>query len=287
MSWLDDLNTGFGVIGFVITVITLIKVQSVHCAQREERALLRRLYGTDSLASHLRSAARFLRQGREDDAHLLAEELVRLCGQIEGISRTLDSMSRSRGGTSGRGAQLVEKGYFVPPFLNRMVNEAQHNLDVVMYRNLQFANVDLLQALERASKRGVHIRVLGLSSVADDSVLEQASMVLPWPRADARTLRRQLADSENRIKDVVEGWSEEARLRFEYRGYTLAPNAHFVRQDRAIFQGFIGTLAPAQPERLEDRGYLELSVATEPGATLARHFDQLWVHSADTVVVGG
>ncbi|MBL1097212.1 hypothetical protein [Streptomyces coffeae] len=287
MTWLDHLNTFFGIVGFVITVVTLVKVQSVHRAQAEERTLLRRLYGTDSLARHLRSAATFLRQGNENDARALAEELVRLCGQIEGISRALDSMNRTRGGTGRQELQLVDKGYYTPAFLSRAVNDAQYKVDFLIYRNLQFTNVDLLESMELAAKRGVHIRILGLSSAAEESVLEQASLVLPWPQAPAQTLRRQLAESEERIKSIVAGWSEQARLRFEYRGYTVVPNVHFVRMDGLVRQGFIGTLSPAQPARLEDRGYVELPIRSEPGATLSRHFDQLWVRSAATTVSGG
>jgi len=285
VTWLNDLDMIVGVIGFVITIVTLVKVQSVHRTQTEERTLLRRLYGTESLASHLRSAAKFLRGG-ESDARILAEELVRLCGQIEGISRALDSMNQNRSTARQRDVQLVEKGYYTPAFLARVVNDAQHNVDFLIYRNLQFTNVDLLETMEHAAKRGVRIRILGLSSTADDSVLDQASMVLPWPQASAATLRRQLSESEDRIKSIVDGWDEQSRRRFEYRGYKITPNVHFARMDGVIRQGFLGTLSPAQPARLEDRGYMELSLSSEPGATLARHFDQLWVHGEATVVIG-
>lgn len=182
MVLLHNLSAIFGILGFVITVVTLLKVQSVRRAQREERALLRKLYGTEALATHLRSATTFLRQGREDEARVLAEELVRLCGQIEGISHALDTMTRV-GGAAQRSLLLVERGYFTPAFLRRAVDEARHNLDFLIYRNLQFANVDLLEAMEHAAKRGVRIRILALSSAADNAVLEQASLVLPWPQA--------------------------------------------------------------------------------------------------------
>ncbi|MCX5397259.1 hypothetical protein [Streptomyces sp. NBC_00102] len=286
MSWLDQTNSVLGVIGFALTIVTLVKVQSVHRAQSEERALLRRLYGTESLAGHLRSAASFLRQG-EQDARNLAEELVRMCGQIEGISRALDSMNRIRGGTpeSRSVVRLVERGYYTPPFYARVVNDAQSNADFLMYRNLQIANVDILQAMERAAKRGVHIRILAISSESTDGVLEQAAMVLPWPQVPPDTLRRQLAESEDRIRSVVAGWPTRARRNFEYRGYVIAPNMHFARMDGTVMQGFVGTLSPAQPDQLDDRGYVELPRDREPGATLSRHFEELWAQSAAHVVL--
>ncbi|MGH3902898.1 MAG: hypothetical protein ACRDTE_01670 [Pseudonocardiaceae bacterium] len=162
------------------------------------------------------------------------------------------------------------------------MDEARHNLDFLIYRNLQFANVDLLEAMEHAAKRGVRIRILALSPAADNVVLEQASLVLPWPQADTATLRRQLTESEARIRSIVDGWGRQARARFEYRGYPVTPNLHFVRVDGLLRQGFIGTLSSAQPPRLEDRPYLEVSLGSEPGITLARHYDQLWDCSAGT-----
>jgi len=136
------------------------------------------------------------------------------------------------------------------------------------------------QRQESAALRGVHVRVLGLSSQASDAVLEQASMVLPWPKADPATLRRQLQESEERIADIVAGWRPQARSRFEYRRYEIAPNVHFVRIDGLVRTGFLGTLANAQPSRLDDRGYIELPLSNEPGATLLRHFDELWQASS-------
>lgn len=88
MALLRDLSAILGIVGFLIMIVTLLKVQSVRRAQREERALLRRLYGTDSIATHLRSAAILLRRGRDSEARTFAEELTRLCGQIEGSAES-------------------------------------------------------------------------------------------------------------------------------------------------------------------------------------------------------
>jgi hypothetical protein len=141
--------------------------------------------------------------------------------------------------------------------------------------------------MERAAKRGVRIRILALSSQSGEDVLEQAALVLPRPQVPVNTLRRQLADSEERITSAVQGWDHRARRQFEYRGYTITPNMHFARSDGLIMQGFVGTLASAQPAQLTDRGYLEMPRNGEPGATLARHFEELWERSAPTHVVGG
>lgn len=284
MGWLEPLDFVIGAIGFIIAVITLARVQSVHRAQSEERALLRRLYGTDTLAGHLRSAAVLLRQG-ENESRVLAEELLRMCGQIEGIGRVLDSMDASRGASDQTSMRLVDQGYYIPTFYSRVVNDAQNSADFLMYRNLQISNVDILESMKQATMRGVRVLILALSSEADDAVLEQASMVLPWPQVPPSTLRQQLADAENRIKIVVQGWEERARRQFEYRGYTIAPNMHFARMDGLILQGFVGTLSTAQPERLSDRGYLEMPRTSEPGSTLARHFEEFWERSASHTVV--
>jgi len=284
MTWAGVNNTAavLQILGLAVSIATLARVQSVRRAQRQERSLLRRLYGTEKLSMQLRSAATYLRKDKEGDARILAEELIRICGEIEGVSRALDSAPR-RGRRSERRTRevdLVEKGYYTPAFLAEAIDMAQHSVYFLIYRNLQFTNVDLLEAMEHAALRGVHVRILGLSSQAGDAVLEQASMVLPRPKADPATLRRQLQESEERIADIVAGWRLPARSRFEYRRYDIAPNVHFVRIDGIIRTGFIGTLANAQPTRLDDRGYIELPLANEPGATLLRHFDELWQASS-------
>jgi hypothetical protein len=268
--------------GLVVSVVTLLRVQSVRRTQTEERTLLRKLYGTEKLSMQLRSAASYLRKSEEGDARILAEELVRICGEIEGVSRALDLSRRGKRVTHAtREIELVERGYYTPAFLNAAVNDAQHSVYFLIYRNLQFTNVDLLESMGHAARRGVHIRILSLSSAAHDSVLEQASLVLPWPKADPATLRRQLRECEERISGIVSGWSPQARSRFEYRGYDMAPGVHFVRVDGVIKSGFIGTVSGAQPERLDDRGYIELPLAREPGATLLRHFDEVWQTSKE------
>lgn len=285
MKWMDPVDFTIGAVGFVISIVTLIRVQSVHRAQAEERTLLRRLYGTDTLTGHLRSAAVLLRQG-ENEARVLAEELVRLCGQIEGISRVLDTMGSRRESARRDGIRFVDRGYYVPAFYSQVVDSAQNSADFLMYRNLQISNVDILEAIQRATARGVRVRVLAISSASSDAVLDQASMVLPWPQVPPDTLRRQLSDAEERVRTVVGGWDERCRRLFEYRGYIVAPNMHFARMDGTLLQGFVGTLSSAQPSQLSDRGYLTMPKTDEPGLTLARHFEELWEHSASNVVVG-
>ncbi len=274
---LDYGNSLLGVAGLLITVVTFLKVRSVSRAQKEERALIRKLYGTDTLATQLRSAARFLRRDRELDARDLAEELVRLCGEIDGITKVLEAMN----GVKSTGLVLRDRDYFTPAFVKRSVEESRHALDFLIYRNLQFANVDLLQAMELAAGSGVRIRILALSARADDAVLDQAVRVLPWPlAADRDMLREQLSASERRIAGIVSSWEREAQERFEYRGYNIAPNLHFLRSDAVIKYGFIGTLATAQPQQLHERPYVEIPVRSAPGGTLVRHYEQLWQLSA-------
>ena len=103
------------------------------------------------------------------------------------------------------------------------------------------------------------------------------------PQVPPETLRQQLRESEDRVRVAASAWPEGVRRNFEYRGYAITPNMHFARMDGTVMQGFVGTLSPAQPEQLEDRGYVELPRDREPGATLSRHFEELWAQSAHVV----
>lgn len=94
---LDQVDTWIGIVSFGVSVLTYLRVRSVRRAQEYERMLVRRLYGTDSLSVQLRAAANFLRRGNDLQATDLAEELVRICGQIEGITRALDTSTRRSG----------------------------------------------------------------------------------------------------------------------------------------------------------------------------------------------
>jgi hypothetical protein len=45
----DNVDSVIGLVGLIISVVTLWKVQSVRRAQENERKLLRMLYGTEAL----------------------------------------------------------------------------------------------------------------------------------------------------------------------------------------------------------------------------------------------
>ncbi len=279
-------NTAVGVAALGITIVTLLKVQSVRRAQSDERSLVRQLYGTEQMAAQLRAAATALSAQSDHNARQLAEDLIRLVGNIEGTTRALESRDTKRPGRP-KTVPLIPDNYMTADFLGKVADRARDRLDLIFYRNLQFANIFFLERLQKAAKRGVHIRALALWSGAPDEVLRQAIEVMPRPiPAESSILRKQLLDSESLIAKVVgEQWEPAERARFEYRGYDIVPRIHLAHVDDVILYGFLGTLALAQPMRYEERPYIELPRRSEPGVILSRHFDQLWERSISHCIV--
>lgn len=178
---------------------------------------------------------------------------------------------------------LVERGYFCREFLADVVDGATEGVDLLAYRNLRLAEPTFLEATRRAAARGVMVRVLALDSAAPDQIVAQATQVIPRPRVDPGTLRRQLADGEERIAQAVAGWNPELRVWFGYRGYDIVPGPHLARTDATIRMGFVGTLPEAQPGLLMDRPYVEIPVASAAGRVMGDHFDLLWERSRTLV----
>lgn len=284
---LNLLGTIISFIGLSITLITFLRVNTVRKAQAEERKLVRQLYGTDQLTTHLRAAAGFLKLGPDIDAKMLADELVRLIGQIEGITRALEAMQSQS--TQYDGAfQVSDDGYFTLDSLRADLRAARSAVDILIYRNMFVSSPGILESMESAAARGVKIRILCVSSAAPDDVLRQTLSILPKPVPDTPDeFRAQLGDAEQRIQRVVSrDWSANACKRFEYRGYTRAPVWHMIRVDGMIKLGFVGTSSPAQPPRYEDRPYLLIPVNSAPGEILCRNVEDLWQLSSANVIRG-
>lgn len=247
---------------------------------------MRQLYGTDQLASQLRAGAVLLNATQNPEAQQLGVDFLRLVGEIEGTTRTLDSANR-KPKTRAVSATIVEENYFTSDFLNEAALRARNALDLLIYRNIQISNVFYLEKLQTAARRGVTIRILALASHAPDYVLTEATRLMPRPiPPDGSALREQLRSNEDQISRIVsEQWSDAERSRFEYRRYTIVPGLHFARIDSSICTGFIGTIATVQPARYEDRPYLELPDRSRPGRILSQHFEALWTLSQSNSLV--
>ena len=285
-NFVNDTSLLVEIVGLIITGASFWRITTVRKAQSEERELVRRLYGTDDLADRLRSAATFLRTDADVDARMLADELVRLVGQIEGITRVLESI-QSAPRRSDSTLVLSNEEYFTPDSIRRDLRAARSTVDILIYRNMFVSGPGIIEAMESAAQRGVKIRILCLSSSSSDAVLELAVNVVPRPVPDAPDeYRQQLADAEQRIARVVtRDWSPAAQARFSYRGYTISPVWHFMRIDGVLKLGFLGTASAAQPGRYADRPYVQIPVTSSPGEILSRHFELLWNDTATKTLV--
>lgn len=276
---MDYIDTVVGLAGLVIAVVTLWKVQSVRRAQENERRLLRMLYGTETLGRQLRTAASHLVKSRDMVVRDLANDLLRACGQIEGVSRALDAAHRGPA-VSDAGVTVVQSGYFTQEFVRKTADAASASIDIVVVRPMIVSTEYALAGLRAAARRGVRIRLLSLSSESPDDALQVATHLMPWAALrDAAELRPQLAQAERRITNHVQTvWSAADRAKFSHRRYQSPPGIHMARSDSTINLGFIYLLSlESKFASLGDRPHLEVAADSRLGAYFLSHFEQLWV----------
>jgi hypothetical protein len=278
----DLVNTVAGLLGLALTALTLTRIRAVRRAQRDERALVRTLYGTEAAAVRIRAAAGYLARSRDAKARELAQDLILFSGQIEGVSRALDSHSGSAPASST--VELQEDGYFTPEFLIRIAAGARHTIDILMYRPITVAPVPVLTALRDAAERGVEIRVLALSVDASDEVLRHGATVMPAAAVyEPEQLRPQLLEAERRIAGHVATWPAAAQRRFGYRRYCTPPGPHLIRADGVISAGFVGLLSGPMPVRFDERVFIQLPADGKLGKHFESHFELVWA-SAEPIV---
>lgn len=281
-TYLEYVNTAAGLVGLVLTIVALWRIQAVRRAQRSERTLVRALYGADSAAAQLRAAAAYLDRSRDAKARQLAHDLVRVCGQIEGVSRALDAADGGPAGPERRSlVSLREDGYFSQDFLLDVVQRSHHELDILAYRPLVLSTASVLDAIRASAERGVRVRILALSPAASDEVLTHSAALLPSAAADRPDqLRAQLVEAEQRLVSHLFGPRPTPGTRISYRRYGTVPGPHFVRADSTVCLGFVGLLSGPVPTRFDERVHVEVALTSRLGEQVMVHFEQLWQRSA-------
>ena len=275
MTAIENYVFGFSsLLGFLLTIYVMVKVQSVSKMQRRERELLKQLYGLEDLLSTLGAASNHLRSSTAPGCRELLDKISQTIGKIKGINQAL--------GVSENRVKLSEGDYFTTTFLIQRASNTDRNLDILCYRNMQVAEIDVIQAFQRAASRGVSVRILSLSSHSPERILTEIINFLPHPPAqDAQILRDQLAKNEQKIVSAIRGvWHPQCTERFLYRGYTITPRIHFLRSDDTLFLGFLGMFSHVQPAYLDQRPYIEISIFSGLGQQLMNHFNALWETSA-------
>ncbi|MEU4241353.1 hypothetical protein [Actinoplanes sp. NPDC026619] len=271
----DLVNTVAGLLGLALTALTLTRVRAVRRAQRDERTLIRTLYGTDAAATRIRAAASHLARSRDAKARELAQDLILFSGQIEGVSRALDSDGRAASATGA--VELKEEGYFTSEFLAEVVAGARQAIDVLMYRPITIATAPVLAALRDAAERGVEIRMLALSVEATDEVLSHGATVMPAAAVyQPEQLRPQLLEAERRIAIHVKTWPAAAQRRLGYRRYRTPPGPHLIRADRVISAGFVDLQSGPMPVRFDERVFIQLPADGKLGTHFTSHFEVVW-----------
>lgn len=277
----DLVNTVAGLLGLALTALTLARIRAVRRAQRDERALVRTLYGTEAAAGRIRAAAGYLARSRDAKARELAQDLVLFSGQIEGVNRALDSAGgpapAAPTAPTASTVELRERGYFSSEFLIEVAAGARQAIDILMYRPMTVATAPVLTALRDAAERGVEIRILALSVHASDEVLRHGAAIMPAAAVyEPEQLRPQLLEAERRITGHVATWPAAAQRRLGYRRYRTPPGPHLIRADRVISAGFVGLLSGPMPVRFDERVFVQLPADGTLGTHFTSHFELVW-----------
>lgn len=280
----DLVNTVAGLLGLGLTGLTLARVRAVRRVQRDERALVRTLYGAEAAAVRIRAAASHLARSRDAKARELAQDLVLFSGQIEGVSRALDSHGAPAPTSSS--VEIKEQGYFTSEFLIDVAAGARHAIDILMYRPITVATVPVLVALQDAAERGVAIRILALSVDASDEVLRHAASVMPAAAVyEPEQLRPQIREAERRIVSHVATWPAAAQRRLGYRRYRTPPGPHLIRADRMISAGFVGLQSGPIPVRFDERVFIQFPTDGRLGTHFVSHFELVWASAKPIATV--
>jgi hypothetical protein len=290
-GWFDGLALAASlasILALVITAYAARKIRSVATVQREEREVVRTLFGIDEIHDDLLRASAMLRESESPRADVIATKLTVAAGKLEGIGRALDHLDDSPTARPNAAKSVgLSLGYCSGEFFCEMANSSTEWLDILLYRNKQAHAVDVIEEFQRTCDRGVPIRLLALHSAAPSVVLQHSARMIPRPSvADAGDLSMQLREGESRIREIVErDWPEnEARL-FEYRAYDTMPAGHFFIVDGWVSTGFLHTGGSGQPEHAADRPYQTFDPASPVAVQMKATFEALWKESAGNVIV--
>lgn len=262
------------IIGFGVSLFTLLKVSSVAKAQAQERSLTQELLGVDQIEQDLRRMIAKLGELDDRSSTQLATDLSIRLGAIQGVRQAMSATPRSPDSANVR----VDLGFFGDEFVLNLIQRAKTNIDIVTGRTFLVSGFYTLDKLRQACERGVVVRVIGMSKDADEIILNDAIRTVsnPAPR-DAAEYRRQIENNQRDIIDAVSSWTDpRVRARFQYRTDANVPRISMARVDATVNLGFLQFYRDAQPREIKDRAYLQFSVNSAVGTVAMKHFEIAW-----------
>jgi hypothetical protein len=264
--------------GVGIGSYTLVKVRSVSRAQRDERRLMRELYDVDAFMGTINKAMIHLGAQADPDAQRLMSELAQIVGTLEGVGKALDAtdgVHHER--VREPGVVHLQAGYCSSGFYTEIINGARDDLRLLVYRNMQLATVEVLEALRHCAESGCQIKLLCLSYRAPAAVLRHAVEIVPRPvPTDIDEFKKQLESAQRHVCLNIEQWSNQAKRNIEYRTYRSNPGPHFFIADGHVHIGFLNTATTSQPESIHDRQYLTLPLEHTLGQQMEHEFQTRW-----------
>lgn len=261
-------------VGLVVGLYTLWRVKKVAKAQAEQRRITEELLGVDQLELDLLRVITKLSESKDPESTVLVTDLSIRLGAIQGARRAMDQPADLNPAQYAR----LELGFFSHEFLVSHIDRARSNIDIITGRTLLIAGYDVMDRLKRACKRGVKVRLIGLSENADNIILGDALKTVANPApVNAEDYKRQIIQCKNDIVATVNTWPEPAvQDRFQYRVNSSVPRVSLVRTDNQVSLGFLQLYREAQPRELKDREYIRVSVTSGIGQVAIKHFEIAW-----------
>lgn len=273
-DWLTAVGLAVTVVGLLVSLYTLSRVQTVAKAQEKARADTEDLLGIDDVEIDIASVINALAGSTDAELTTLASQLTGRLGRIQGVRYAVSG----RRPPSERHRAFLLDGFFSEDFMRDSIRGAKEELDIVTGRLRVVSSWHMMREIEKACERGVAVRIIGISARAsDDTLRDAAQTVSSPPPQNADEYRQHVTEVYQQILENVRGWSSaDAQRRFALRCSTDVPRVSMVRSDSKMRVGFLQFYRVAQPAQPEDRQYLELTSTSPTGLVAGRHFDAVW-----------
>lgn len=242
---LDALNaylgTLFSLFGLFVSVYTLIRVQRINRAKKEEREVLTRSLNLRELLDNLRITESSLKNKQVIDVDQVRFSLNRLNTELETSLRILIPEALERKALTN--ISVLPGNYWTDTFATESIDKATFSLVVIAWRSTRcFTEEKLSKYIDKISdNKDIIIKIFFISPEAPELVFETLDKMLEI--GNATQIRVQQRDSkafaiETLVANAIgKKISQEDLNRLELYEYTLPPLIHCVIVDDEVNWG--------------------------------------------------
>lgn len=269
------LGSLFSVTGFFVGLYTLWKVQKVSKVQQEERRITQELLDVDQIELDIRRVINKLFELSDADSMTLANDLSLRLGAIQGTRKAMDKNVRK---VLNGATVAIESGFFSSNHIDQLIEKSISHIDIMTGSTRLISSFYTMDKIRQACERGVHVRIIGIDPEAPDDILIDAARTVTNPAPTTPNEYRELMrEIHQTIKGNVGKWeNKKAKERFKYRSHSGVPRVSIARSDDLIDLGFLQLLRAAQPNKINDRQYIQIQYGCALGDVVSKHFEICW-----------